>query len=176
MVTSAPSPPTRGPIVTNLPIRRAHLIAALLAFGRILIFWASTVAVELLGSADAIRTVKQSIRWGLLALSPVLAVTGASGFRLGRGLRSATVGAKRRRMPIIAGIGILVLVASALYLAAAATRADYDGWFTAIQVLELLAGAVNLTLMSLNIRDGRRLTAGRRRIRQGCGSAGSQAP
>jgi hypothetical protein len=32
-----------------------------------------------------------------------------------------------------------------------------------VQGIELVAGAVNMVLLGLNIRDGRRMTAGRRR-------------
>jgi hypothetical protein len=33
----------------------------------------------------------------------------------------------------------------------------FDGAFVAVQALELLAGALNITLLSLNMRDGLRL-------------------
>lgn len=61
-------------------------------------------------------------------------------------------------MPFIAGNGLLILIPAALYLATLASRGEFGGLFYAIQTIELVAGAVNLMLMSLNIRDGFRLT------------------
>jgi hypothetical protein len=40
----------------------------------------------------------------------------------------------------------------------AASRGDFGSLFHAVQAVELIAGAINLALMSLNIRDGLRLT------------------
>ena len=38
----------------------------------------------------------------------------------------------------------------------------FDDWFYAVQGIELAAGASNLALMSLNLRDGLRLRSGGR--------------
>jgi hypothetical protein len=65
-------------------------------------------------------------------------------------------------MPFIAGNGILILIPSALFLAAKADAVEFDTMFYAVQTLELIAGATNITLLSLNIRDGLML-AGRLR-------------
>jgi hypothetical protein len=64
---------------------------------------------------------------------------------------------KLRRMPFIAANGLLVLVPSALYLAAAARSGSFGTAFIAVQAIELAAGAVNITLLGLNLRDGLRL-------------------
>ena len=63
-------------------------------------------------------------------------------------------------MPVIALNGLLVLLPSAFYLNAKAQAGEFDALFYGVQALELLAGAINLTLMGLNLRDGLRL-AGR---------------
>lgn len=138
-------------------LRRAHLVAGLVAFATILTFWISTVLVELFGSSGDVAAVKQAIPWGLIILVPALAITGLSGFRMGRRSTNALVLAKKRRMPVIAGIGLVILVPAALYLAGS-VEGDLGPGFYAVQSIELLAGAVNLTLMGLNIRDGLRLT------------------
>jgi hypothetical protein len=134
--------------------QRVHLTAATIAFLTILTFWVSTVTVELFGSDHLIRTVKHAIPWGFLALVPALAVTAATGFSMGRASRAPLIRAKKRRMPFIAGNGLLILVPAALYLAHLATIGSFGATFYTVQAIELLAGAVNLTLMSLNIRDG----------------------
>jgi hypothetical protein len=85
-------------------------------------------------------------------------VTGATGFAMGGKSTNPRLVAKRRRMPFIALNGILVMVPAALFLNAKAGAGEFDAWFYAVQVLELVAGAVNLSLMGLNIRDGIQLT------------------
>lgn len=139
-------------------LRRLHPIAGLIGFLTILTFWVSTVTVELFGSQSAVTTVKQAIPWGLLVLVPALAITGATGFSMSRGSSGPRILAKKRRMPLIAGNGLLILIPSVLYLDRLASRGDFGAAFYAVQTLELIAGAVNLTLMSLNARDGLRLT------------------
>lgn len=139
-------------------LRRIHPIAGLIGFLTILTFWLSTVASELFGSIATITAVKQAIPWGLLILVPALAIAGASGFRMAGHSSEPRIVSKKRRMPFIAGNGIIILVPAALYLATLASRAEIGGLFYGIQAIELVAGAINLTLMSLNIRDGLRLT------------------
>lgn len=57
-------------------------------------------------------------------------------------------------MPFIAGNGLLILIPAALYLAAVASLGEFDSRFYGVQAVELIAGAANLTLIFLNIRDG----------------------
>lgn len=141
-------------------LTRVHALAGLAAGAIILVFWVSTVVVELLGTPHQIAAVKTAILWGLLALIPALMATGGTGFRLGRGRRDAPVRRKKKRMPLIAGNGLLILVPAAVFLAWRAQDGRFDGAFYAVQGLELLAGAANLALIGLNARDGRR-AAGR---------------
>lgn len=94
------------------------------------------------------------ILWGLAVAIPALAVTGASGFQLGRKYRGKRIEAKKKRTFAAAANGVLVLVPSAVFLAAKANDGSFDATFYAVQVLELMAGAANLTLLGLNIRDG----------------------
>ena len=93
-----------------------------------------------------------------MILVPALVVTGASGFRLAGASSEPRIARKKRRMPFIAGNGVLILVPAALYLAFLAARGEFGGTFYAVQAVELVAGAVNLTLMWLNARDGWRLS------------------
>jgi len=140
-------------------LKRIHPIAGIVAFLTILTFWTSTVVAELLLPIGAVVAVKQAIPWGLFVLVPALAVTGASGFRLGGGSTDPRVPSKKRRMPFIAANGILILIPAALELSVLAARGDFGDLFYTIQTIELLAGFVNLVLKTLNIRDGLRLTA-----------------
>lgn len=135
-------------------LNRIHPAAGLIAFLVILAFWTSTVAAELFLPVDAVVFVKRAIPWGLLVLVPALALTGATGFRMAGAVSDPRILRKKRRMPIIAGNGILILIPCAFVLSALAARREFSGLFYGVQALELVAGGVNLLLMSLNIRDG----------------------
>ncbi|MAW99998.1 MAG: hypothetical protein CMN72_10215 [Sphingomonas sp.] len=145
--------------------RMIHPIAGAIALLTISFFWLSTVSSELFGSDALVVTVKTMIPWGFLILIPSLMAAGGSGFLLGKGWRNPLVSVKRKRMPIIAGNGILILIPSALYLSFKAQAESFDAGFYIVQTMELIAGAVNITLLSLNMRDGLRLTRKRPALR-----------
>lgn len=140
-------------------LARIHPIAGATGLLTIVGFWTTTVVTELFSSEETVRTVKQTIPWFLPILVLALATTGATGFRLAGASTDARIMAKKRRMPFIAGNGVLVLLPSAITLAVLAGRDELGGAFYAVQTLELVAGAINIVLMSLNTRDGFRLRA-----------------
>ena len=138
-------------------VKIIHPLAGVLAILTIAIFWLSTALCELFASQATIAAVKAAIPWGFLPLIPAPAASGGSGLALARGNRAGLVGAKLRRMPLIAANGILILIPSALYLASEARAVEFDMSFYAVQALELAAGAVNVALLGLNMRDGLKL-------------------
>lgn len=142
-----------------------HPIAGTIALLTIATFWLSTALSELFGSTQAVIAVKSAIPWGFLLLVPALAATGGTGFSLAKGRKVGLVAAKLKRMPVIAANGLLVLIPSALFLASKAKAGEFDGVFYAVQAIELIAGAVNLVLLSRNMRDGLRMT-GRLKVRR----------
>lgn len=149
--------------------RIVHPLAGALATLTIATFWLSTVFSELFGSQTLITSVKTAIPWGFLLLVPALAAAGCSGFALARERQGAAlVASKMKRMRIIAANGILILIPSALFLASKAKAGEFDAAFYAVQALELVAGATNLALLGLNMRDGLTLTGRlhRRRMSQ----------
>lgn len=131
-----------------------HPVAGGLALLTVAAFWLSTVLGELLASDADVATLKTAIPWGFLLLIPALAAAGGSGLALSKGRRSGLVDTKRGRMPWIAANGIFVLVPSALFLASKAQAAELDVMFYGVQALELVAGAANIVLLGLNMRDG----------------------
>ena len=138
--------------------KKVHLITGLLATLTIATFFLSTIIVELFGSYQSITTVKSLIVVpGLFILIPLIAATGASGFVLSKSRSDPLVNAKKKRMPFIAANGLFILVPAAIFLDHLASAGTFNSTFYAVQSLELLAGATNLILMSLNIRDGLRL-------------------
>lgn len=86
-----------------------------------------------------------------------MAAVGISGFALSKGRRGPLVAAKRKRMPLIAANGILVLLPSAFFLASRASAGAFDATYYAVQAAELAAGAVNILLLGLSLRDGLRM-------------------
>ena len=117
-------------------------------------FWLSTVASELWGSEAAVIAVKTTIPWLLPVMVLLMGAAGDTGFSMASRIRAGRIGAKRRRMPFIALNGVLVLIPCALFLGSRAAAGQFDTGFYTVQALELVAGAINITLLSLNMRDG----------------------
>ena len=138
--------------------KRIHAIAGGIGFVMILIFWTSTAISELFASHETIATVKALILQGMFILVPAMAIVGGSGMAMGRRRKDAPARAKKKRMPIIAMNGLVILLPAAWFLAGKAEAGEFDGTFYAVQTVELIAGAVNLTMMGLNIRDGFKMT------------------
>lgn len=111
--------------------------------------------------ARMLRQPHPLIPGGFLILIPALTAAGVSGALLAKDRRGPVAGRKRKRMPFIAAKGVLILIPAALYLSRKAQAGAFDGGFLAAQAAELIAGAVNIALLGLNMRDRMRL-AGRR--------------
>jgi hypothetical protein len=134
--------------------KRIHAISGAVALLTILAFWTSTVASELFGSPQQIAAVKMAVLYGLAVLVPAMAAAGGTGFSLGAKWKSPVVARKKARMKIIAATGIIVLVPSAVFLAMKAGQGEFDNAFMTVQGIELIAGASNIVLLALNMRDG----------------------
>lgn len=139
--------------------KKIHLFVAVIATLTIATFFTSTIFVELFGSHEAIAMVKSLIVMpGLFILIPAIAATGGSGFFLSKTRKGRLVDAKLKRMPFIAANGLLILVPAAIFLDQWASAGVFDTKFYFVQAAELFAGAINLTLMGLNMRDGLHLS------------------
>ena len=139
-------------------LKIVHRVAAIVALLCIVSFFSATLVVELFGPTQWVASVKSMIVTpGLWILIPALAVTGASGFAISKQRRGKLVERKQKRMPFIALNGIFILLPAAIMLDRWASSGSLDTAFYLLQVLELAAGAVNIVLMSLNMRDGMRL-------------------
>jgi hypothetical protein len=151
-----------------------HGAVATVALLTIALFWTATVASELAGDPAQVARVKQGIAWGLLVLVPAMVATGGSGRALAGSSPRGLPAKKLRRMKVVAGLGLLVLVPAALLLARWAGAGQFGPAFYTVQGVELVAGASNLALLGLNVRDGLRLRAARRRATRH-GTAGAVA-
>ena len=111
------------------------------------------------GSHDTVATVKSLIVIpGLFILVPAIAVTGGSGFVLSKSRKGRLVEVKKKRMPFIGVNGVLVLIPCAIFLDRWVSVGAFDTTFYLVQGIELVAGAINVTLMGMNIRDGLRIS------------------
>lgn len=137
---------------------KAHKIFAMVAFATIATFWTSTLIVELFFDYDAVAFIKSLIVFpGLFILVTSIAITAITGNVIAKkSKKTELIAVKKKRMPVIALNGILILIPCAIYLNILASCGTFDTVFYGVQVLELLAGATNLTLMFLNIRDSKR--------------------
>lgn len=143
-------------------LRRLHLFASLVALLTIATFFSASATAELFGTLTTVAKVKALIALpGLGVLIPAIALSGSTGFALSRARQGRLVSIKRKRMMFIAANGFLVLVPCVILLNLWAAQHRFDASFYAVQTVEFLAGATNLVLMGLNVRDGLRL-AGRR--------------
>ncbi len=137
---------------------KLHAIFGSVALLCITTFWLSTVVSELLMDQASVAAVKNAVLNGMWLLIPSMAATGGSGFALAKGHGGRLVSVKGQRMKIVAANGLLVLLPSAFVLASWANAGRFDGVFYALQGVELLAGAVNISLLVLNMRDGLKLS------------------
>ena len=135
-----------------------HAIAGSTAMLIIACFWTSTLISELFMEHATVAAVKHAIVYGLFLLVPFLVATGGSGFALSKTHKGPLLDQKKKkRMPIIAANGLLVMIPAAIFLNSKAAADEFDAMFYSVQVVELIVGVVQLTLMGLNFRDGLRL-------------------
>ncbi len=144
---------------------RVHVAAAVGALAVITTFLAFSGVTELLGGTGDVRVLRHGILLGLPLLIACLATAGLTGWRLAGGSRSAVLRRKQRRLQAAAAVGLLVLVPCALILNHLAAAPATGLTFTTLQITELAFGTVNLSLLALNFRDGRRITRRRRAAR-----------
>ena len=142
------------------PIVAVHAAAGAAAFLIILGFEVVTITTEWSGGPAAIASVRLGILFVLPVLIGLLITAGGTGRSLAGARPMGLVARKQRRMLLVAANGVLILTPAALFLAWKAQAGAFDAAFGVVQAAEFVFGAVNLTLISLNARDGMRL-AGR---------------
>ena len=152
-------------------LRTLHAAASTLGLVIVALFLLSSLAAEVLGDPAGIVRVKTAIFRALFVLAPVMAVAGATGSRLAGPSRAPVIQRKMRRMRLAGINALLVLVPCAVTLYWLAIHGRFGAAFTAVQVVELMAGAANLVLLGLNLRDGLAMRSARLR-----GARASTAP
>lgn len=139
-------------------LKWVHLFAGILATLTIATFFTATVIAELFGTQQQIVLVKNWIvAPGLFILISAIILIGMTGFKLAS-TGAEQVAIKQIRMVFIVANSLILLLPAALHLQHLATLGSFDLLFYLIQIVELSASAVNLLLMSLNIKDGLHLS------------------
>lgn len=138
-------------------LKNIHKIAAILALVLITSFLTSTIIADLLATPQQIAHVKNTILMFIPGLILAMMVTGISAKKLYPGAMKGALKIKETRMKIAAINGVIVLLPAAIVLARWSALGQFDGLYWAVQILEIIAGMTNLTMIGLNIRDGIRL-------------------
>ncbi|MFT4267964.1 MAG: hypothetical protein QM586_12210 [Xenophilus sp.] len=147
-----------------------HAVTGASAMLIIATFWTSTIVSELFMGHAAVVSIKHAIVYfGLAPLVILMASTGALGNLVGRGRKGRWVEGKKKRMLLITLNGLAIIIPCALFLNDKAASGQFDTLFYAIQVIELIAGAAQLTLLGLNFRDGLKLAGRLHSARGTCG-------
>lgn len=152
-----------GEIIMKSTLVKVHAVAASLALLLIASFFSSTLLSKLFGSQHQIAMVKNVIFYAVWLLIPFMAITGITGAKLAGKVKAGLIGKKMKRMPIIALNGLLILLPAAIYLRSLAMAGDFNTVFYIVQGIEFLAGAINITLMSMNFRDGIKVSKAKRK-------------
>lgn len=138
-------------------IVKAHIISTSIAVVTIGCFFSFSLVAEIMGNQEFIKQIKIGVLYGLpvlLVAMPMLAMTGK---KLAGNSKSTIVATKMKRMKFVAFNGV-ILISLAIYLYFRAVNNNIDSTFLGVQIIELLFGAINLTLLGLNIKAGMKLS------------------
>jgi hypothetical protein len=144
-------------------VRSAHAAAGGSALVLALSFLSASITVELFGSHGSVMAVKRGILLAIPLLAICAIVAGGSGNWLAGKSKAQVVTRKALRMRITGVNALLVLIPCAVVLDRMASAAEFGTQFVAVQAIEFIFGAVNVTLLGLNMRDGLRMRARRSR-------------
>lgn len=138
-------------------IIKVHSVATVIAVLTIFSFFSFSLIAEIIGNHEFIKQVKTGILYCLPILIVAMPTLGITGNKLAKKSKSPIVALKMKRMKWVAINGI-ILVLLAVYLYFRATNNQIDQTFLFVQITELVFGTINLTLIGLNIRAGRKLS------------------
>lgn len=140
-----------------------HAAAGTLALLLVASFLGASLYAELMMDEALIAETKRLILLGVCLLIPAMAATGGSGFALAKGRIGGIVEAKKRRMRILAGNGLVVMLPSAIWLHMLASAGNFGTQFLVVQAMEFAGALLQLYLLGRNFRDGLKLSGRLRR-------------
>ncbi len=136
-----------------------HKIGGLFVFFLISLFWFSSNISEVFFNQNSVVFIKHLIaKYGLISIVATMSITGISGNLIAKKRKGQLVEKKKKRMKILAFIGVFVMIPAALYLDYKAINSEFDNWFYSVQAVEFLFGFGQLIILGNNFRDGKKLT------------------
>ncbi len=135
----------------------AHISATAVATLTISCFFTFSLIAEIMGDPLFIKQVKTGILYSLPILLITMPILGLSGKNLAGNSKNPIIAQKMKRMKLVALNGI-ILISLAIYLYYHALYKTIDTTFLYIQIVELVIGGINLSLIGMNIRAGMRLS------------------
>ncbi|MDX2320839.1 MAG: hypothetical protein QNK26_09635 [Moritella sp.] len=138
-------------------LKNIHKITAILAFLIIASFLTSTIIADIFATPEQIAQVKGTILLFIPVLILAMMATGKTAKKLYPGAMTGIFKVKQRRLKVAAINGTLILLPAAIVLANWSALGQFDELYWTVQILEIIAGTTNLTMIGLNIRDGIRL-------------------
>lgn len=138
-------------------LKSIHKVAAICALILIATFQVSTIVADFFATAVQIAYVKSAILMFIPLLILSMIATGITANKLYPNAVMGIFKVKQMRLKIAAINGMLILLPAAILLARWSESGQFDNLYWTIQILEIIAGLVNLTMIGLNIRDGIRL-------------------
>jgi hypothetical protein len=136
---------------------KIHLTAAITATLTILSFILSSALAEISREETIIKNVKKIIFFTVPLLLVIMPTLGISGNKLTGKSRNPIVLAKKKRMKLIF-INGMMLIGLAAFLYYRSLHQGIDNVFLIFQIAEFAFGIINLFLISMNIKDGLRLS------------------
>ena len=133
------------------------------AMGTLVLLWALVGVVAgllclIIGDMPTVTAIALVMRRGVILMVAALVGVAISGGVLAGKRQDPPLLAKKRRMPMIIGVAVLVLLPADFYLSAKAQAGNFDALFDGVQGAALIANAALACLLSLNLRDGLRLS------------------
>ena len=130
-----------------------HVVATVIAFSTITIFFTSSLIVEIRGNLEEIQLVKKSILLALPLLLLAMPALAISGNKLGGKSSNPVIVGKKKRMKIMVINGVM-LIALAILLYYRSHAVGIDAVFGFLQLVEFSLGLINLTILGLNAKAG----------------------
>ncbi|GIC78850.1 hypothetical protein [Moritella sp. F3] len=138
-------------------LKKIHKTAAIFAFLFITSFLTSTIVADFFATPQQIAHVKSSVLMFIPGLILAMMITGISAAKLYPGVAKGPFKVKQTRMKIAAINGVFILLPAAIVLAKWSGLGQFNDLYWTVQIVEIIAGMVNLAMIGLNIRDGIRL-------------------
>ncbi|WP_240008012.1 hypothetical protein [Pseudaquidulcibacter saccharophilus] len=141
-------------------ISKVHKTAAIVAFLCLVSFWTLSLITEINADKAFFGFVRTYIFYTMFVMIAAIIITAVTGFKIAKKMRGPIIENKKKRMPFIGLNGAIVLLPLAIILFMYSNETilkGQEGMVDTLRLIELIFGAINIILISLNIKDGLKL-------------------